>query len=136
MIPGIALFVFKDKVNKNGEVKIYIRFTNNRRCSYICTNILIPIKYWDKKRQRVKSSFGLVNAIKYLDMVSGRTKRLTYAVMLTDSLYVAKYPSLKLVIMHERTVELAFEHHRWHDRTRFFNETELVANFKAKNQLD
>jgi hypothetical protein len=38
--------------------------------------------------------------------------------------------------MHERRVELAFEHHRWHDLTRFFNETELVAYFRAKNQLD
>ena len=66
MIPGIALFVFKDKVTKNGEVKIYIRFTNNRRCSYICTNIFIPIKYWDKKRQRVKPSFGQANAINML----------------------------------------------------------------------
>jgi integrase/recombinase XerD len=66
MIPGIALFVFKNKVNKNGEVKIYIRFTNNRKCSYVCTNILIPIKYWDKKRQRVKPSFEQANAINML----------------------------------------------------------------------
>lgn len=66
MIPGIALFVFKNKVNKNGEVKIYIRFTNNRRCSYICTNILIPIRHWDKKRQRVKPSFEQANAINML----------------------------------------------------------------------
>lgn len=66
MIPGIALFVFKDKVNKNGEVKIYIRFTNNRRCSYVCTNILIPIRFWDKKRQRVKPSFVQANAINML----------------------------------------------------------------------
>lgn len=66
MIPGIALFVFKNKVNKNGEVKIYIRFTNNRRCSYVCTNILIPIRFWDKKRQRVKPSLGQANAINML----------------------------------------------------------------------
>jgi len=66
MIPGIALFVFKDKVNKNGEVKIYIRFTSNRRSSYVCTNILIPVKFWDNKRQRVKSSFGQANAINML----------------------------------------------------------------------
>ena len=66
MIPGIALFVFKEKLNKNGEVKIYIRFTSNRRSSYVCTNILIPFKYWDKKRQRVKPSFGQANAINML----------------------------------------------------------------------
>lgn len=57
---------FKDKVNKNGEVKIYIRFTSNRRSSYVCTNILIPVKCWDNKRQRVKSSFGQANAINML----------------------------------------------------------------------
>ena len=66
MIPGIALFVFKDKVNKNGEVKIYIRFTNNRRSTYICTNITIPFKNWDKKRQRVKPSLREANSINML----------------------------------------------------------------------
>jgi len=66
MIPGIALFVFKDKVNKNGEVKIYIRFTSNRRSTYICTNITIPFKYWDKKRQRVKPSLREANSINML----------------------------------------------------------------------
>jgi len=76
------------------------------------------------------------NAIKYLDMVRERAKRPTYAVMKNDAMYVAKYPTLKLAIMHERRVELAFEHHRWHDLTRFFNETELVAYFRAKIQLD
>jgi hypothetical protein len=76
------------------------------------------------------------NATKYLDMVRERAKRPTYAVMRNDPAYVAKYPTLKLAIMHERRVELAFEHHRWHDLTRFFNETELVAHFKAKTQLD
>lgn len=66
MIPGIALFVFKNKVNRNGEVKIYIRFTNNRRSSYICTNIQIPLKFWDNKRQRVKPSYGQANSINML----------------------------------------------------------------------
>lgn len=66
MIPGIALFVFKGKVDKNGNAKIYIRFTNNRRCSYICTNISIPFKYWDKKRQRVKPSYNEANSINML----------------------------------------------------------------------
>jgi integrase/recombinase XerD len=66
MIPGIALFVFKNKVNRNGEVKIYIRFTNNRRSSYICTNIQIPIKSWDNRRQRVKPSYEQANAINML----------------------------------------------------------------------
>jgi hypothetical protein len=43
--------------------------------------------------------------------------------MATDANYSAKYPTLKLAILHERRVELAFEHHRWHDLTRFFTPT-------------
>lgn len=66
MIPGISLFVFKSKVKKNGDAKIYIRFTNNRRCSYVNSNITIPFKYWDVKHQRVKPSFRSANAINML----------------------------------------------------------------------
>ncbi len=76
------------------------------------------------------------NAIKYLDMVRARAQRPNYATMLTDAEYVSKYPTLKLAILHERRIELAFEHHRWHDLTRFFNPAELVAYFKAKSQAD
>lgn len=75
-------------------------------------------------------------AISYLNMVRARAQRPDYATMMTDPTYAAKYPSLKLAILHERRVELAFEHHRWHDLTRFFNATDLVAYFKAKNQAD
>jgi starch-binding outer membrane protein, SusD/RagB family len=78
-----------------------------------------------------------VNAIKYLDMVRARASRPAYAAMMaTDVNYATKYPTLKLAILHERRIELAFEHHRWHDLTRFFNATELVAYFRAKNQAD
>lgn len=78
-----------------------------------------------------------VNATKYLDMVRARALRPDYATMMaTDVNYKAKYPTLKLAILHERRIELAFEHHRWHDLTRFFNATELVAYFRAKNQAD
>ena len=78
-----------------------------------------------------------VNAIKYLDMVRARALRPDYATMMAnDANYAAKYPTLKLAILHERRVELAFEHHRWHDLTRFFTPTELVAYFKAKSQAD
>lgn len=76
------------------------------------------------------------NAIKYLDMVRTRAGVPVYATMLNDANYKAKYPTLKLAILHERRVELAFEHHRWHDLTRFFTPTELVAYFKAKSQAN
>lgn len=66
MIPGISLFVFKSKVKKNGDTKIYIRFTSNRRCSYICTNITVPYKFWDGRHQRVKPSYKLANGVNML----------------------------------------------------------------------
>jgi hypothetical protein len=50
--------------------------------------------------------------------------------------YTAKFPTLKLAILHERRVELAFEHHRWFDLQRFFTTDELVAYFKSKAQAD
>jgi hypothetical protein len=76
------------------------------------------------------------NAVKYLDMVRTRANMPTYATMVTDPVYAAKYPTLKLAILHERRIELAFEHHRWHDLTRFFNATDLVAFFQSKNQAN
>jgi hypothetical protein len=76
-------------------------------------------------------------AISYLNMVRTRAQRPDYAsMMLNDATYASRYPTLKLAILHERRVELAFEHHRWHDLTRFFNADELVAYFHAKNQAD
>ncbi len=76
------------------------------------------------------------NAILYLDMVRARAGVPLYAVMLTNPAYTAKYPSLKLAILHERRIELAFEHHRWHDLTRFFNAADLVTYIRAKSQAD
>jgi len=75
-------------------------------------------------------------AISYLDMVRARAGRPDYATMMTDAAYAAKYPTLKLAILHERRIELAFEHHRWHDLVRFFNPTELVSFFQAKSQAN
>lgn len=75
-------------------------------------------------------------SIQYLDMVRTRAGMPNYASMLTNPAYTAKYPTLKLAILHERRIELAFEHHRWHDLTRFFNATELVAYFNSKSQAN
>ena len=102
-------------------------------------NDWILIRYADVILNLSEAYLGLadnVNAIKYLDMVRARALMPNYATMLLDANYVLKYPTLKLAILHERRVELAFEHHRWHDLTRFFNATELVAYFKAKNQAN
>ncbi|MFT3824197.1 MAG: RagB/SusD family nutrient uptake outer membrane protein [Chitinophagaceae bacterium] len=75
-------------------------------------------------------------AINYLNMVRTRAQRPDYATMMLDATYSSKYPTLKLAILHERRVELAFEHHRWHDLIRFFNATELVTYFAGKKQAD
>jgi hypothetical protein len=75
-------------------------------------------------------------AITYLDMVRARAGVPNYATMLGNPAYTAKYPTLKLAILHERRIELAFEHHRWHDLTRFFTATELVAYMNAKSQAN
>lgn len=75
-------------------------------------------------------------AVQYLNMVRTRAGMPSYQQMAADAAYAAKYPSLKLAILHERRVELAFEHHRWHDLIRFFKPADLVAYFRTKNQLD
>lgn len=76
------------------------------------------------------------DAIKYLDMVRARAGMPLYAVASTNPAYAAKYPTLKLAILHERRVELAFEHQRWFDLIRFFTTDELVTFFHAKSQSD
>ena len=73
-------------------------------------------------------------AIQYLNMVRQRAGMPDYATSRLNPAYSAKYPTLKLAILHERRVELAFEHHRWFDLLRAFTPTELVAYFKAKPQ--
>ncbi|MVT43109.1 RagB/SusD family nutrient uptake outer membrane protein [Chitinophaga oryziterrae] len=75
-------------------------------------------------------------AISYLDMVRVRAGLPAYAVSVTDADYIAKYPTLKLAILHERRVELAFEQKYWFDVIRFFTTDELIAYYHAKNQLD
>jgi hypothetical protein len=77
-----------------------------------------------------------VTATGFLDQVRVRAGMPTYAVSMTNSDYASRYPTLKLAILHERRVELAFEHHRWFDLLRTFTTDELVAYFKAKKQAD
>lgn len=75
-------------------------------------------------------------AIQYLDQVRFRANMPTYQEMQNNSTYKQKYPTLKLAILHERRVELAFENQRWYDLLRFFNPDELVQYMKSKNQAD
>lgn len=75
-------------------------------------------------------------AIALLDQVRDRAKLPLYAVSKANPAYNAKYPILKLAILHERRVELAFENQRWFDLLRTFTPTELVAYFQTKPQAD
>lgn len=75
-------------------------------------------------------------AIALLNQVRSRAGLPDYATSMQNASYASKYPSLKLAILHERRVELAFENHRWYDLIRNFNGEELVAFFKNKNQAD
>ncbi|PWJ57208.1 putative outer membrane starch-binding protein [Dyadobacter jejuensis] len=77
-----------------------------------------------------------VAAIGFLNQVRERAGMPTYEVSIQNAAYKVAYPSLKLAILHERRVELAFENHRWYDLLRNFTTAELVAYFKAKNQAD
>ena len=75
-------------------------------------------------------------AVGFLDQVRDRAKLPLYAVARTNAAYNAKYPTLKLAILHERRVELAFEGQRLFDLLRFFTPDELVAYIRAKSQAD
>ncbi|MBS1604841.1 MAG: RagB/SusD family nutrient uptake outer membrane protein [Bacteroidetes bacterium] len=71
-------------------------------------------------------------AINYLNMVRARAGMPDYATSMNNAAYAAICPTLKLAILHERRVELAFEHHRWFDLLRFFSINDLVAYMRAK----
>ncbi|AUD00566.1 RagB/SusD family nutrient uptake outer membrane protein [Spirosoma pollinicola] len=75
-------------------------------------------------------------AIGFLDQVRERAKLPVYSIAKTNPDYSAKFPTLKLAILHERRVELAFENQRWFDLLRFFTPTELVAYIRSKSQAD
>lgn len=66
MIPTINLFAFKNRRNKRGEVKIYIRFTQDRKSNYKCTNISVPFNMWDFTKCKVKSIYKLCTPVNML----------------------------------------------------------------------
>ncbi|WP_343675102.1 RagB/SusD family nutrient uptake outer membrane protein [Chitinophaga sp.] len=73
-------------------------------------------------------------AIGYLDQVRARAGMPDYETSSQDANYVAKYPTLKLAILHERRIELAFENHRMYDLLRAFTASGLVTYFQSKDQ--
>jgi hypothetical protein len=102
-------------------------------------NDWILMRYADVILMLAETNMYLGNntvAIQYLDMVRARAGMPTYEVSSATAPYSTNYPTLKLAILHERRVELAFEHHRWFDLLRTFNTTDLVAYFKSKSQAN
>lgn len=100
-------------------------------------NDLILIRYADVILMLAEVNMYQGNnatAVQYLDMVRERAGMANYATAMTDAAYSTKFPTLKLAILHERRVELAFENHRWFDLLRTFTTDELVAYFHAKDQ--
>lgn len=75
-------------------------------------------------------------AVTYLDEVRERAGLSDYATAKASSDYATKYPTLKLAILHERRVELAFENQRWYDLLRFFSTSELISYMHSKNGDD
>lgn len=75
-------------------------------------------------------------AIQYLNMVRARAGMPSYEQSMTNPEYSSRYPTLKLAILHERRVELAFEHHRWFDLLRTFTTDELITYMQSKDQAD
>ncbi|MDR1096815.1 MAG: RagB/SusD family nutrient uptake outer membrane protein [Tannerella sp.] len=75
-------------------------------------------------------------AISLLNQVRERAGLPAYEDMQNDADYRSKYPTLKLALLHERRVELAFENHRWYDLLRNFNILELEQFFHSKTRTD
>lgn len=75
-------------------------------------------------------------ATSQLNQVRERAGLPSYAVASATTSYSAKYPTLKLAILHERRVELAFENQRWFDLQRAFTPQELTDYFRAKSQAN
>ncbi|GAA4438644.1 RagB/SusD family nutrient uptake outer membrane protein [Ravibacter arvi] len=77
-------------------------------------------------------------AIGYLDQARTRAGLPDYRTSDANADYHARYPTLKLAILHERRSELAFENHRLFDLLRAFgdNPQEFVNYFKAKKAAD
>ena len=85
----------------------------------------------------VNEALGNVDdAIGYLDQVRARAGLDGYEIASQNAVYSSKFPTLKLAILHERRVELAFENQRWFDLLRFFTPSELVDYMHSKNQDD
>lgn len=66
MIPTLNYYVFTNRVNKRGEASVFLRFTMDRKSSYINTKIKVPFKFWDTQKQKVKPTYKLAAVTNHL----------------------------------------------------------------------
>lgn len=53
---SVKVYPRLDKINKNGQVPIYLRLTKNRKSKYIALDVYINPKDWNEKTRKVKPS--------------------------------------------------------------------------------
>ncbi|MEN0048848.1 MAG: site-specific integrase [Bacteroidota bacterium] len=53
---SIATVLRKDKLNKKGKAPIHFRIIKHRKTRYISSSVFIEPKYWDSKKEKVKSN--------------------------------------------------------------------------------
>lgn len=69
-----------NKQKKNGKSPIYLRIIENRKARYLSTKIYIEEKYWNEKKERVRSSHTQYNLLNgeleriYSDALKARNK--------------------------------------------------------------
>jgi len=54
---SVAIVYRKDKLNKNGLAPVHLRIILGRKINYLSTGEMLPEKYWDFKKNKVRSSF-------------------------------------------------------------------------------
>lgn len=81
----------KDKLNKKGEGSIYVRIISDRKSSYIPTGIKSDPKFWNDKKQLLKSSFpNSAAANKLIDNIVSKVKVVFYDLDSKDKRMTAK----------------------------------------------
>ncbi|WP_448634242.1 tyrosine-type recombinase/integrase [Pedobacter panaciterrae] len=67
---SVKVYPRLDKINKNGQVPIYLRLTKNRKSKYIALDVYINPKDWNEKTGKVKP--GAKNATQINSFISSK----------------------------------------------------------------
>ncbi len=68
MSASVKLLFRKDKINKKGEIPLYLRIIKFRSSKLISLGIAVPEKYWDAENKRVKK--GMENSQRINNFIS------------------------------------------------------------------